>query len=156
MGLNGKTNCRLSRDEGLEVENRMDAKYYPPPENPSQPRVFVVRSDGSGCELLSADTVDRYVKEVGVNSDARVLPMERMSSPGDEDKEEGEECQQDFMDEEGVTEKVSVKFLEAIKTPFGYNREIEVPNCIKATPSGVSSEPKPSTKYFIYRHLVRY
>lgn len=155
--LNGKTIARLSRDEGLEVENRMDAKYYPPPENPLQPRVFVVRGDGSGYELLSNKTVQEYMREVAVNSNARILPCEQLTGPQDQDPEQAtDETQEDFLSEEGVVAPISIKFLEAIKTPLGYNREIEVPNCIKATPSGLTSEPKPSIKYFIYRHLIRY
>mmetsp|Transcript_6892 Transcript_6892/g.13017 ORF Transcript_6892/g.13017 Transcript_6892/m.13017 type:complete len:2473 (+) Transcript_6892:108-7526(+) len=155
VSLNGNKTCRLSRDEGLEPENRMDAKYYPPPANPNLPRVFVVRSDGTGFELLSEETMEEYNREVAVNSNARILPVEKLTGPvGDEDEDEiSEEGQQE---PEGVSVPVSIKYLETLTNPLGYNREIILPNCIKATPSGVSSEPKPNTKYVVYRHLIRF
>jgi hypothetical protein len=86
----------------------MDAKYYPPPENPAQPRVFVVRSDGSGFELLSSSNIEQYMREVAVNSNARIMPVEKLTGPGEVDEaEEGEAGE--INDDDGVVTPGSVK-----------------------------------------------
>jgi hypothetical protein len=147
--LAGKVTCSLSRYEGLELDNRLDAKYFPPPDNATQPRAFVVRGDGSGFELLSPDAVTEFFHGVENNPRIRALPAEdldglTLASPADEPIE-------------GMLGRErSLKFLEKLASAPAYRRVPVLPKVLKATPAGLRTEQdSEAARFVVYRQLVQ-
>lgn len=126
--LKGAYKCLLSRNESLDASAQMAAKYYPPPENPIQPRVFVVRGDGTGYELLHPGAVEEYLAEVAKNPFIKAIHPQRLRGA-----EEGGESVQE----------VSMKFLETLPPPTSYQRAPVIPNVLKAAPRDCCQRERP-------------
>ncbi len=87
VSLDGEARSRLSRDigpgavesdeAGAGEELSIPAKFYPPPANARPPRLFCVRRDGSGFELLDTVAVQDAVKYAKQSGNAYVeVPRE--------------------------------------------------------------------------------
>jgi hypothetical protein len=153
-GLDGKWETKLPREQGVSAgdANMLAPKFFPPPENPVQPRVFVVRGDMSGYELLSPQAVSNYVDFVSKNSNCRELPAESFQKGQSIDNV-------NRMDMDGlngeVSEPMSLKFLETLPTPTAYTRVPVIPNIVKAAPSVFNNNDKPGHQFIVFRHLIR-
>lgn len=147
--------AKLSREQsvGADASNVLDPKYFPPPENPIQPRIFVVRGNGTAAELLSPQSVSAYLNAVNKDPRCRQVPAELLdgnNAGGDSD---------DIMEVDGFAENISaplsLKFLKTLPAPVSYNRKPVIPNIVKAAPNVFTVEEKPRHSFIVYRHLIR-
>jgi len=151
--LSGGCETKLSREQGVgAAANSLEAKFFPPPANAIPPRIFIVRGNGSGCELLAPQKVKDYLDSVSRSHRCRQLPAEPLlSSPG------GNSFTNVEIDGHApeISEALSFKFLETLPAPVAYTRKPVIPNIVKAAPNVFTADDKQRHNFIVYRHWIR-
>lgn len=129
----GRSVLGRHRGIGAGEEHSIPAKFYAPPENPLQPRLFVVRADGSGYELLHNSVAEQYIEAAEQNEKVTMLPPEPL----------------------GNTSETSLKFLHRLEKPNAYRIQPVLPSVIKATPSGLGDSSPSKHDVVVFRHLIK-
>jgi len=152
--LAGECETKLSREQGAgaSANNTLEAKFFPPPANAIPPRIFVVRGDGTGCELLAPKQVTNYLDSVSRSSRCRQLPAEPLSSSPGGDGFSTVEIDGHAPE---ITEPLSFKFLETLPAPVAYTRKPVIPNIVKAAPNVFTADDKQRHNFIVYRHWIR-
>jgi len=152
--LAGQCETKLSREQGAgaSANNSLAPKFFPPPENAIPPRIFVVRGDGSGCELLAPQRVKDYLDSVSRSSRCRQLPAEPLAGSPAGDSFTAMEIDGHAPE---IKEALSFKFLETLPAPVAYTRKPVIPNIVKAAPNVFTADDKPRHNFIVYRHLIR-
>lgn len=156
--LSGEWDTKLSREQGAGASaGVLHAKFFPPPENPIQPRIFVVRGDGSGAELLSPLAIKAYLDSVSRNPRCRQLPAEPLDGEPGADRVNNDNLDMTEIDGHApdVKQTLSFKFLESLPVPHAYTRKPIIPDIVKAAPNVFTADDKPRHNFIVYRHLIR-
>ena len=165
LNVVGGASMILGRDRNtLGQSDSIPPEYYPLPVNAIAPRIFGVREDGSGWELMDQRQVKLWMKEIA--RDPHTRPM-------------GES---DFLirSQQGGDQRAtakSLKYLTTLTPPPAYSRHPVIPNVLRAAPSAliagsslsllettdplvvlkgpsVKASPIPTEPVLIYRHLL--
>jgi hypothetical protein len=150
--ISGQAGALLGRHKGIQSgvdRDMIPAKFYPPPENPMPPRLFIIRADATGYELLTKRDIERYIHMASCDPLAplSILPSEYVSSSSSSTSN-GSTTSTDA--------PISHKFLQTLHAPSSYIRQPVVPNVIKATPNGQARSLSTPTSFVMYRHVIEY
>ena len=130
----GVCKMTLGRERNLAAGDvdPIPAAYYPLPSPPAQPRLFVVRGDGTGCELLHNEQVQAFLAEVANDPQTKVMQPESFLESVGTDEDESRSDEQH-------PASVSMKYLTTLVPRPPYTRHPVIPNVVRAAPSGLAA-----------------
>lgn len=163
-----KTQASLSCTRGLNLlsNDRNFSKYLPLPSDPLPPRLFIIRGDGSGHELLVPDEFLKWMEGVRSDPSTIIVPPEPLPQVNPEGRQSSSSLGLRSVSSRNthsaadmrLRSSQSLTFLKELLPFSPYIRTPNIPSVMKAHPDarGWMGQMKGPTTFIVYRAVTQH